>query len=393
MPDRPPDTSPRPAAPPPPEAPSVAAPAATAQAAPPPEEAAVLTMLDGASPQPVGDQIQIQKAIASDRTRPLEERLEAFEDIIDSDVGDTILWRARNLERDVGLRQIYLKYEGSNPSGTQKDRIAFAQAKDAIRRGFDGITVATCGNYGASVALASALAGLRCVIYIPEGYHTNRLDEMTGAGAEILRVPADYENAVLLSRRRAGDDDLYDANPGGANTALQIEAYGEIANEIYDQLRDAPAAVAVPVSNGTTLAGIYKGFLSLFRRGKTSKLPLLVAGSSFGKNPITQAVRRNLPQCEDLDPRLIRETPVNEPLINWHSSEGDHALDAIRRTGGWADDASDKDMLSHARLIREKEGLNVLPASTAGLVVLLDRHRVSPLPGDRYVVLLTGRRT
>ena len=55
----------------------------------------------------------------------------------------------------MGLRQIYLKFEGGNPSGTQKDRIAFAQAMDAMRRGFDAITVATCGNYGVAVALAS----------------------------------------------------------------------------------------------------------------------------------------------------------------------------------------------------------------------------------------------
>jgi threonine synthase len=83
---------------------------------------------------------------------------------------------------------------------------------------------------------------------------------------------------------------------------------------------------------------------------------------------------------------------VNEPLVNWHSSEGDLALSAIRETGGWAADASDRAMRQHARLIREKEGLSVLPASTAGLAVLLDRHRAEPLPGDRYVAVLTGRR-
>ena len=358
------------------------------------EDPDLLALLDGAGPQiaPLPLELEAQKVVAADPVQPLERRLEAFENIIDSDVGDTTLSRVRNVEREVGLRQIYLKFEGGNPSGTQKDRIAFAQVKDALRRGYDAITVATCGNYGTAVSLAASLAGLRCVVYIPEGYTTRRIDEMTGLAADIVKVPGDYENAVLWSRARAQAEELYDANPGGANTALQLQAYGEIANEIYDEMGDAPAAVAVPVSNGTTLAGIYRGFLSLYRRGKTSRLPLMVAGSSHGKNPVIQAFLKGSPRCEDLDPKLIRETAVNEPLINWHSSDGDHALVAIRQTGGWAENATDKDMLECARMIREKEGLSVLPASTAGLVVLLERQRKEALPGDRYVAILTGRR-
>ncbi len=353
-----------------------------------------LPILDGAGPARVklGDELADQQKIAADRGQPLEHRVEAYEDIIESDVGDTTLSRARNIEREVGLRQIYLKFEGDNPSGTQKDRIAFLQASDALRRGFDTITLATCGNYGAAMALAASLAGLRCIIYLPETYHTRRMEEMKAFGAVIERVPTDYEGAVIASRERAERDELYDANPGGANTTLQLHAYGEIAYEIYDELRDAPAAVAVPVSNGTTLAGIYRGFLSLYRRGRTSKFPKIIAGSSHRKNPITHAFRKGLHRCEDLDPKLIRETSINEPLINWRSLDGDHALEAIRRTGGWAGDASDKEMTALARMIRERQGHNVLPASTAGFQVLLERHQKEPLPGDRYVVVLTGRK-
>lgn len=326
-----------------------------------------------------------------DSDGPPEARVEAFEDFIDSEVGDTDLLRARNIERRVGMRQLYLKFDGGNPTGTQKDRIAFAQAMDALRRGFDGICVATCGNYGAAVALAASLAGLRCVIYVPSRYHPRRLEEMVVQGAEIVRVEGDYERAVEVSRERAAADELYDANPGGANLALQLRAYGEIAYEIYDELRDAPAAVAVPVSNGTTMAGIYRGFLSLYRRGKTSRMPKMVAGSSFRKNPVVAAALNGHARCEDLPPDSIRETAVNEPLINWHSIDGDHALEAIRATRGWAAYASDKSMKSYARVIRDDQGLSVLPASTAGLIALLERNTVEALPGDRYVAVLTGR--
>ena len=354
-----------------------------------------LLLLDGASSQMpiVAPELETQRRVAADTSRPLPERLEAYEDIMDSEVGNTTLVRARNLEREIGLRQIYLKFEGGNPTGTQKDRIAFAQVMDAMRRGFDAITVATCGNYGVALALAASMAGLKCLIYIPEGYHTKRVQEMTDLGAQIVRAAGDYEYAVMASRQRAETDEIYDANPGGANTALQLKAYGEIAYEIYDELRDAPAAVAVPVSNGSTLAGIYRGFLSLYRRGKTSRLPRMVAGSSHGKNPIIRAFLRNTPACEDLKPEQIRETAVNEPLINWHSFDGDLALDAMRKSGGWSLYASDKSMLTYSRLLREKEGLSILPASTAGLSVLLERHGKESLPGDRYVVILTGRKS
>ncbi len=346
-------------------------------------------MLDGAVSLPIDS----QRRIAADSQQPLEQRLEAFEDVIESEIGDTTLARARNLEREVGLRQVYVKFEGGNPSGTQKDRIAFAQAMDALRRGYDTVTAATCGNYGAALALAASIAGLRCIVYIPCSYQARRIEEMKLYGAEVEREGNDYETAVTVSQARAQREELYDANPGGPNTPIQLHAYGEIAYEIYDELRDAPAAVAVPVSNGTTIAGVHKGFLSLYRRGRISRMPRLIAGSSFRKNPIVRAYLEKLSRCEDLEPNSVKETRVNEPLVNWHSIDGDHALDAIRETNGWADYASDKSLLEYARLLREREGLDVMPASMAGLTALAQRHQKEPLPADRYVVLLTGRRS
>lgn len=352
-----------------------------------------LFLLDGARAGPwvLPPELEARRSVATDTSQPVETRLEAFEDLIDAEIGDTDLNRARNIERDTGIRQLYLKFEGASPSGTQKDRIAFAQALDALRRGYGAVTVATCGNYGVAMAQAAKMAGIGCHIVIPSGYKTRRIDEMRGHGAEIERVDTDYEGAVIRSRAVAEERELYDANPGGANTDLQIRAYGTIAYEIYDELRDAPAAICVPVSNGTTLAGIHRGFVSLHLRGKTSRIPKIVAGSSFRKNPIVTSFLAGHETCVDLPPKSIRETSVNEPLINWHASDGQHALDAIRATGGWADHAADKSLLALARQIRDHQGLRALPASMAGLYALLSRHHTEPLPPDRYVAILTGR--
>ncbi|MCB0588133.1 MAG: pyridoxal-phosphate dependent enzyme [Phaeodactylibacter sp.] len=355
-------------------------------------------MQEPTQPLPLHEQYDLQAELEQqyqlllDKDQSLEDRLEAFEFITDSEVGDTPLMRGRNLERELGFRQVYLKLEGSNPTGTQKDRIAFAQCADALRRGFDGICLATCGNYGVACALAAKYSGLDCVIYIPEAYHTRRAEEMRQLGAKTFTIKGDYEDAVMASQKHAGRIEYYDANPGGDNTMLQLKAYGEIAYEIYDELRDAPKAVAVPVSNGTVLAGIYKGFLSLYRRGKTSRMPIMVAGSSAHKNPIITSFLQKKQHCIDLDPGSIRETEVNEPLINWHSFDGDHGLRALYETNGWARDVSDRSMLRLAKILKEKEGLNVLPAATAGLAALAQPPNPELLQNDRFVVVLTSRK-
>jgi len=352
------------------------------------------SLLDAVHPDvPVSpDTFRPDRGLVTDPGADLDVRLEAFENIFESEIGDTSLTRARNVEREVGLRQLHLKFEGSNTTGTQKDRIAFAQAMDALRRGYDAITAASCGNYGVALALAAYCAGLRCRVYVPAGYRTRRITEIAGLGAEVARVEGDYERTVDVSREEAERDGLYDANPGGANTILQLRAYGEIAYEIYDELRDAPAAVAVPVSNGTTLAGVYHGFVSLHRRGKTSRVPRMVAGSAFGKNPIVRSHLEGLEECRDLDPARIRESEVNEPVINWHVSDGQHALDALRGSGGSARNASDRAMRTHARMLRGEGRLDAVPGSTGGMIALLEAHEKDPLPNDRYVVILTGRR-
>ncbi|MGW8316923.1 MAG: pyridoxal-phosphate dependent enzyme [Bacteroidales bacterium] len=321
----------------------------------------------------------------------LLDRIESFDDIISLEIGDTSLKRARNLERELNIRQLYIKYEGENPTGTQKDRIAFAQVRDSLRRGFRIVSLATCGNYGVAVAYASYLAGMECKIFIPDTYHTERIKEMERFEAEIIRLPGTYEDTVFESGKLAIENEWYDANPGGANTVLQIQTYAEIANEIYDELRDAPKYVACPVSNGTLLAGVYRGFVSLYKRGKTSRIPRFVAGSAAHKNPIIVSFKAGSDSCLDIDPRLIRETSINEPLVNWHSFDGEEALYAIRQSDGEAQHVSDKKMKDMSIFLHKKEGYRILPASTSGLIALLEMHSGKELINDRYVAILTGK--
>ncbi|MBF0104936.1 MAG: pyridoxal-phosphate dependent enzyme [Deltaproteobacteria bacterium] len=351
-------------------------------------------MLDGATSldNAVSNESFQLSRFVKDKTLSLVDRIESYEDIIDLDIGDTTLLRARNLERETGLRQLYIKFEGSNPTGTQKDRIAFAQCLDAVRRDYDTIACSTCGNYGAAVALAANLAGLKCYIFIPETFHTLRLGEMEKAGAIIEKVKGTYEDAVRYSAVQASKYGWYDANPGGLNTSQQLMTYAQIAHEIYDTLRDAPKIIAAPVSNGTMFAGIYRGFASLYKRGKTSRIPRMIAASSYKKNPIVYSYQKGYLTCMDLDQTKITENRINEPLINWHSFDGDEALYALKNSNGSAYDISDETMMMYTKKLKIKEGLHVLPASTVGLAALLDLHQKTPLEPDRYVAVLTGRK-
>ena len=317
----------------------------------------------------------------------------ALKCVADEQVGHTLFIRARNLGRQTGIPNLFLKFEGGNPTGTQKDRIAFVRVQEALRRGCTGATVGTCGNYGAALAYAASLVGLPTYLYVPEAFSNRRMAEMEGRGGTIVRVPGSYEDAVMRSREDAYRHGWLDANPGDGMLHLDLEAYGGIAREIVAALGDAPSTVAVPVSNGTTLAGIYHGFRSLHEEGVTSRVPRMVAGSTWWKNPIVVSFREGHGWCMDLKPQIVQETQVNEPLVNWHAFDGDEALEALRDSHGAAEFASDKEMVRLARQVRECEGLHALPASCSALCALEKLRAEGWLEwGGPHVAVLTGRR-
>ena len=112
----------------------------------------------------------------------------------------------------------------------------------------------------------------------------------------------------------------------------------------------------LPVGLGTLLAGVFRGFQSLYRRGKTSRMPRMVAGSTYRQNPIIAAFLSGAEHCADLDPARIRETGVNETLVNWHAIDGDLALSGLHASHGWADYASDRALNRYSRLLRDAQG-------------------------------------
>ena len=338
----------------------------------------------------------IQKAVYPTMTtesngKPRREPPKAtFKDL----AGSSLLVDGRNIARYAGVEKLYLKCEFGNPTGTQKDRIALALAELAWSQRYEAIATATCGNFGAALAFAAKLWELKAHIFIPNGYHVpkDRLKRIIDSGAEIHYEDGQYEDLVLSSSKKCTEMGWFNANPGVDGVKqLSIREYAEIAYELFRDLRRAPDYVFCPVGNGTTFAGIYSGFKKLYDTGKISEVPRMVATSTRRGNPIVKSFLMKSRTMIDLGRDEIKESKVNEPLTNWHSFDGQEALDAIYESEGFADYASDTKMMEFARVLREEEGLNVLPASASTLAVLSALTDNKVTVKGKFTAILTGR--
>ncbi|MCL4337178.1 MAG: pyridoxal-phosphate dependent enzyme [Candidatus Thermoplasmatota archaeon] len=304
--------------------------------------------------------------------------------------GKTPFFRASNLERALNLKKLYIKFEGAGLTGTQKDRISKLHVLKAKEKGYDTVSLATCGNYGASISYFANIYGMKSVIAVPGYYAGERNDEIRQNGAEVLEVDSKYEELVEYMRDLSNDQNWYDSSPGSTNSNLDIEGYESIAHEIVSQLGHAPQYVSVPLGNGTTLAGIYSGFEKMQRRGVIRKVPSFIGSSTPNGNPIVASWKRRRKTLMELDPSAIRETKASEPLVAYRSYDGQKALNALYRSNGLATYVSDEEMYRYSSLIEKAEMLSVLPASAASLAAV-DKTINRKMDNREIVVVLTGR--
>jgi len=314
---------------------------------------------------------------------------------ISSRIGNTPLVHSRNITSSIRTKRLFLKFEGGNPTGTQKDRASLACLKLAKEMHYNELAIATCGNFGASFAYLAHGFGITPHVYIPANYRTERIDEIAHLGSIIHRIDGTYEDVVYASSIEAKDSEWYNANPGEElNTKVSLEGYAGIAYEIYMDLGYVPDAVAVPVGNGTTLAGVYYGFKMLYEEGETEGVPKMIGASTSGGNPVVKSFLGRRRVVEDLPSMGIKETSLNEPLVSWHSFDGQLALDALWESNGWATYVSDHELVEYARMLAREEGLLVLPASASSVAALARYTKYMPHEANNrcLVAVLTSRR-
>jgi len=294
-------------------------------------------------------------------------------------IGGTSILRAQKLEKKLGIRRLNLKLEGENPSGTHKDRAALLHALDARAKGFRSFTAVSCGNYGAALAYVAEKLNMECHIYIPADFAASRRAEIESRGGDIVLVPGDYEAALRKSLEDAQKNSWYNANPGGANRELGLLAYTYIAKEIAQALGRQPDWVSVPVGNGTVIGGIWHGF-----RGMGMKPRMLGCSNN---NSAVHGVAKGMK--DKLDVPGLTITEINEPLSGNFLTDGEEAVAAMVESNGGAVEIPDDDLVRAAAVIKQEEGLDILPASAGavwGISKLDSRNHV-------FVAVLTGRGT
>jgi threonine synthase len=272
-------------------------------------------------------------------------------------IGHTPLRRLQNMERKMGLRRLHVKLEGANPTGTHKDRMALLLAIDAMSKDFDTMTVATCGNYGAALAYICGKLDMKCRVYIPSDFEGARKDEIYALGGELVPVEGDYERAMNVAASEARANKWYDANPGGKNSEVCIYSYTHIAREIAQDLGRQPDWVSVPLGNGTVLAGVWQGFL-------TMKMKPRILGYANNNSAVRGIVTGAMVPVPVPDLTITHE---NEPLSGNFLADGQEAIDAIMASKGTAIEMPDEELVEAARLLMAEENLDILPASAGSV--------------------------
>lgn len=304
--------------------------------------------------------------------------------------GGTPLLSLPGVAAEVGAAAVWLKYEAVNPTHSWKDRANAVAVALACHFGYDRVFCNSTGNHGVALAAYAARAGLRCLVLLPPGAPESAVREIRYFGGAVVTV-ADGDMLPLMTALWR-DDGWYISQrnaPGVGGrpfgNPLGMEGYKTIAYEIVGQLGGAaPDRVLLPVGGGDGAWGVYKGFAEARRLGVTGRIPAVIACQSAAGAPLARAWRENLALVA---PVATGQT-VGFSIVERQT--GDHALAAIRRSGGSAVAVDDADLRAAGDTLRQA-GVCVEPSSAASLAGLralvaagVDVH------GEVLVLLGTG---
>jgi threonine synthase len=291
--------------------------------------------------------------------------------------GGTPLVRARALERETGVPEIWLKVEGQNPTGSFKDRGMVVAVAKALEEGARMVLCASTGNTAASAAAYAARAGISCTVILPAGQvAAGKLAQAVAHGARVIAVrgPFDAALAVVRSLAEQGEATLVNSvNPH------RIEGQKTAAFEICEALEDAPDAVFIPVGNAGNITAYWKGFVEAARRGLARQRPRMYGYQAEGAAPLVRGAPVAEPET------LATAIRVGNPA-SWRG-----AVAARDESGGAIDAVSDSEILNAYSFLARCEGVFAEPASAAAIAGLRKRAHAGGL-GDakRVVCVLTG---
>jgi len=272
--------------------------------------------------------------------------------------GNTPLIYANYLSKLMGKNfEVYLKYEGLNPTGSFKDRGMTLAISKACEEGSPAVMCASTGNTSASAAAYAARAGIKCIVLIPRGaIALGKLSQALIHGAVVLAVDGNFDEALKLVRDITAKHPITLVN---SLNPYRIEGQKTASFEICDCMNEAPDFQIMPVGNAGNITAYWKGYKEYREVNKIKKLPKMLGFQAEGAAPIVRGHPIESPQT------IATAIRIGNPA-SWKQAE-----QARDESGGLIDMVSDKQILEAYKLLAVKEGVFVEPASAASVAGLL----------------------
>ncbi|MBR1754738.1 threonine synthase [bacterium] len=295
--------------------------------------------------------------------------------IITLNEGNTPLIKADNLAKNLNLKaEIYLKFEGSNPTGSFKDRGMTMAVTKAVESGSDAIICASTGNTSASAAAYGAKAGLKTFVLIPDGYIAlGKLSQAMMYGAEIIAIKGNFDRALELVREIS---DKYPITLVNSVNPYRIEGQKTAAFEICDEI-GVPDYHFIPVGNAGNITAYWKGFKEYKELSVTDKLPKMMGFEAAGSAAIVRGERIMTPET------IATAIRIGNPA-SWQKAE-----QARDESNGVIDCVTDEEIIEAYKLIASLEGVLAEPASAASVAGLI-KYKDKISDGAKITCTLTG---
>jgi threonine synthase len=303
--------------------------------------------------------------------------------------GDTPLIPSKRIGVALGLKHLYFKNEGLNPSGAFKDRAGATVAALALDAGAVGVLSASSGNASSAIAAYCAAAGLKCIILMEPGNPPAKLRQTLATGAQVVLVEGVFshgpEALAKFLTAVAEKINYYLGFVWAPVNPYVLEGIKSISYEIVARLPGAPDVVIAPVGGGDMFAAQWHGYQELHRAGVIDRLPRMIGVQSVNAPPLLEAVRTGAKTIATLPYARSKISGINVPFT------GDHALAAVLESDGTAVGVMDEVVWTMQKRLAVEEGIWVEPAGAApvaALATLIEQGLIRP--DERIVCVMSG---
>ena len=292
--------------------------------------------------------------------------------------GNTPLIRLKNIPNLLGKDvDIYVKYEGLNPTGSFKDRGMTMAVTKAVEEGSEAIICASTGNTSASAAAYAARAGIKAFVLIPEGkIAMGKLAQAMMYGAEIIQIKGNFDEGMELVKQVAKHAPVTIVN---SINPFRLQGQKTAAFEIMEELGTAPDYHCLPVGNAGNISAHWMGYCEYKNDGVVNKSPVMVGYQAEGSAPFMRGKMVDDPET------------VATAIRIGHPQSWDKAWVVQKESNGWFDELADQEILDAQKLLSEKEGIFCEPASAASIAGAMRDIKSGKIPeGSKIVCTLTG---